>query len=93
MTGDILSAMRALQTRIPADEWLVAEYVDAFLSGKIKDGTYIDPVTQQPGTLRTFIDAAKYGTAESPVVRKIEMCALAALHYRMALNFLEAAKC
>lgn len=93
MTNDIISVMRTLQTRLPADEWMVAEYVDAFLSGKLKDGSYIDPITNKSGTLRTFVDAAKYSAGDSEEVRKVEMAALAALHYRMARNYLEAAKC
>lgn len=92
MTDDILSVMRSLQTQLDDKRnWLVAEYVEAFLSGDLKSGKYIDPITCTVGTLRSFVDAAKHSTDD--VTRKIELCALAALHYRMASNYLGAAKC
>ncbi len=94
MTNDILTVMRSLQTRLDVKKhWLVAEYVEAFLNGDLKSGKYRDPISCVSGTLRSFVDAAKYSADSDEVIRKVELCALAALHYRMASNFLEAAKC
>lgn len=93
MTNEIISVMRSLQTRLDAKKhWQVAEYVEAFLNGDLKAGRYVEHVSDRPGTLRTFVDAVKYSDHDE-VTRGIELCALAALHYRMALNYLEAAKC
>lgn len=93
MTNDILTVMRSLQTQLDSKRhWQVDEYVEAFLNGDLKAGRYFEHGSNHPGTLRTFVDAVKYSEHDD-VTRKIELCALAALHYRMAKNFLEAAKC
>ncbi len=82
MTNDILTVMRSLQSRLDAKKhWLVAEYVEAFLNGDLKAGRYYEHSSLKQGTLRSFVDAVKYSEHDD-VTRKIELCALAALHYR-----------
>lgn len=99
MTNDILTVMRSLQAQLSKtqrdDYWALKEHVDAFFDGSLKTGEFIDPITEKKGTLRTFVECAKgyCDKDETGLIRKIELCALAALHYRMAKNFLEAAKC
>lgn len=92
MINETIAHMKALQVELnKTNHWMLKKYMDAFFSGELKRGEFQDPLTEELGTLRTFIECAK--NHDGKLARQIELAVLSAAHYRMAQNYLRSSKC